>query len=175
MNPTIKRIITGTRKYQNLAKNGNMDNGATGWNGGAADATWGSPNYCANIMATIGVAKGINQGITFIDGNKVYIAATFKLKTAISAGGYYGIRTRTSSAGNIVINSAEFDIDTIKPMSAIRTISSGDAGFYAYVYDPSALATVLFDDVIVVCLNDYGLQNKSAEWCNTNIPSNIIW
>lgn len=176
MNPTIKRIILGTKKYKNLVTNGIPVN-TDGW------ITYGGRSVISLVdgwirgtLSAMKVYFGRNNDFNFPIGDQIY----FQLRARGSKSGnfdFYLCGTPSSyaskSSGYQTIAITESDATYSGLMTTVENIASGfsvDGGGFANADD-----YIETRQVLIIDLTALGLGNKSLAWCNANIPQNIIW
>lgn len=174
MNPIIKRIIAGTRKYKNLVTNGNLVD-TTGWQVLAGQGSIGTiSNVLTATYATSYPYVGTNVNWNIPSGKKIYLAATL-----------LGSKTTFLTFRLFGTFGSDFSGEVFAP-----SITTSFAKYSAIITTDKVTNGIVFGgnnfsigeyfqakEVIAVALPDiFGKGNEpNLAWCDANIPRNIIW
>lgn len=178
MNPTIKRIILGVRKYRNLVANGNFSNGTTGWTAIAS-----SHSVTNKILSNTGSGTAAQpysyQSLNWKAANVYYISAIARVTNANC------LALSLSQDATEIVSQATPTQNSWYKLSGLLT-ASADASAHIRVRHRYADAATANGKVMEVDGN-YGVTvinltaifgaglEPSLEWCDKNILQNIIW
>lgn len=178
-------FLLNRRRYKNLVTNGNFANGTAGW---MANGSVLSVN--ANIMSVTGngtfqdVNIYQNTSIPFVAGKKYYIRAKIKVTNASCANAV--IHAYTLFLGSFVfaiaakvnpVQNTEYVLSNVYTMAT--NIGNLCIALRHYYADAATAAGKVMEvqNVIAIDLTaTFGPGNEpTLEWCDANIPQNIIW
>lgn len=175
MNPKIQRIILGNRKYKNLVTNGLPVN-TDGWITYGGFSTLSIVNgWLRATYAAFKVYAGRNGEFDIPAGHKVYFVSNLRASAAGNLE-FHLVGTAASYASVSRGNTALILTQSASQYSGIITATGIVSGFS---FDGVAYTTagdwVEAQSTTIIDLDALGLENKSLEWCDANIPQNIIW